>query len=228
MRTYLSYILDPKDLVWPGEPNIEVTHCTSISGDCLYNSFCSRLPNHCGTHYDGPWHFNPDGVKFTQLPMEYFWFDKVVAIDAPKKPGEGVVPEDLKPYMEEIAGADLLLIKTGFAKVREEEPEVYQLNGPYLTPEVSEYLVEEFPDLRTVGMDFLSIGSPSNDLSAKSHQILLGCHSKHFVTGIEDMDLRPLYNNPARIRQVIAAPLRIVGVDSSQVCVIAELEDTQN
>ena len=39
------------------------------------------------------------------------------------------------------------------------------------------------------------------------------------------MDLRPLYGNPGRVKQVIAAPLRIVEMDSSQVCVIAELED---
>lgn len=226
MRTYLSYILDPKDLVWPGEPNIEVTHCTEIKGDCKYNSFLSKLPNHCGTHYDGPWHFNPNGVKFTDLPMEYFWFDKVAVIDVPKKPEEGVMPEDLEPFREEIANADLLLIKTGFAFVRQNEPKVYQNYGPYLSPEVAAYLVETFPNLRTVGFDFLSIGSPCNDLSAEAHQILLGCRSDHFITGIEDMDLRPLYENKGKIKQVIAAPLRIAGVDSSQVCVIAELDES--
>ncbi len=225
MKTYLSYILDPDDLVWPGEPNIEVTHCTEIKGENKYNSFLSSLPNHCGTHYDGPWHFNPNGVKFTELPMEYFWFDKVAVVDVPKKPEEGVEPKDLEPFREEIEKAELLLIKTGFAFVREKEPKVYQNNGPYLSPEVATYMIENFPKLRTVGFDFLSIGSPCNDLSVETHQILLGCHSEHFITGIEDMDLRPLYENTGKVKQVIAAPLRIIGLDSSQVCVIAELED---
>lgn len=225
MKTYLSYILDPKDLVWPGEPTIEVTQCTKIEGDSLCNTFCSKLPNHCGTHYDAPWHFNPKGVKITELPLDYFWFDKVAVIDVPKKPDEGVTPEDLQPFEKEIGEAQLLLIKTGFAFVREKEPEVYQQHGPYLTPEVAEYLVSSFPNLRTVGFDFLSIGSPANDLSPAAHQMLLGCHSEHFVTGIEDMDLRPLYENTGKVIRVIAAPLRIVEVDSSQVCVIAELVD---
>lgn len=225
MRTYLSYILNPDDLVWPGEPNIEITHCTEIKGECKYNSFMSKLPNHCGTHYDGPWHFNPNGVKFTELPIDYFWFDKVAVVDAPKKPEEGVEPEDLMPFAKEIEQAQLLLIKTGFTFVREEQPEVYQKQGPYLSPAVARYLVESFPNLRTVGFDFLSIGSPCNNLSAESHQILLGCHSDHFVTGIEDMNLRPLYENKCKIKQVIAAPLRIIGVDSSQVSVMAELEE---
>ena len=82
-----------------------------------------------------------------------------------------------------------------------------------------------FPDLRTVGFDFLSIGSPANDLSAPAHQTLLGCHTDHFVTGIEDMDLRPLYEAHGKIRSVVAAPLRIVEVDSSQVSVIADIEE---
>lgn len=225
MKTYLSYILDPKDPVWPGEPNIQVKHCTQIEGDCLYNSFLSILPNHCGTHYDGPWHFNPEGVRFTELPMEYFWFDRVAVADAPKKADEGVTPEDLEPFREEISQAKLLLIKTGFCFVRREQPQVYQNYGPYLTPETAEYLTGSFPNLNTVGFDFLSVGSPANDLSARTHQILLGRGGGHFVTAIEDMDLSPLYENNGRVVQVIAAPLRIAGVDSSQVCVIAQLED---
>ncbi len=223
MRTFLSYVLDPQDPVWPGEPNIEVTHCTQIKGECKYNSFLSKLPNHCGTHYDGPWHFNPDGMKFTELPMDYFWFDKVAVVDAPKKEEEGVTPDDLKPFEEEISKAGLLLIKTGFAFVRENKPEVYQSHGPYIAPETASYLLSTFPNLRTIGFDFLSIGSPANDLSAQTHQILLGCHSDNFITGIEDMDLRPLYGDNVRVNRVIAAPLRIAGVDSSQVSVIAEL-----
>lgn len=223
MRTYLSYILDPEDLVWPGEPNIEITHCTEINDDNNYNSFMSKLPNHCGTHYDGPWHFNPNGMKFTDLPIEYFWFDRVAVVDAPKEADEGVVPEDLEPHMEEIAKAELLLIKTGFTYVREKEPEKYQQHGPYITPEAARYMIENFPKLRTVGFDFLSIGSPANTLSAETHQILLGCHSENFITGIEDMNLRPLYEKNVQIKQVIAAPLRIKGYDSSQVSVMAEL-----
>ena len=225
MKEFLSYVLDPKDPVWPGEPNIEVTHCTQIKGDSKYNSFLSKLPNHCGTHYDGPWHFNPNGMKFTDLPMEYFWFDKVAVVDAPKKDEEGVMPEDLKPFEDSISNAQLLLIKTGFAFIREKEPARYQSHGPYIAPETASYLISTFPNLRTIGFDFISIGSPANDLSAQTHQILLGCHSENFITGIEDMDLRPLYANPGKVERVIAAPLRIAGVDSSQVCVIAELDN---
>ena len=135
MKTFLSYILNPEHLVWPGEPNIRVKQCTWIDGTSPCNTFLSELPNHCGTHYDAPWHFNPDGPRITELPIEYFWFTRVLAIDVPKKPDEGVWPEDLMPYEEEIKKADLLLLKTGQAYLRREQPEVYQQHGAYLTPD---------------------------------------------------------------------------------------------
>ena len=87
----------------------------------------------------------------------------------------------------------------------------------------SEYLVKTFPNLRTIGMDFLSIGTPANDLSADAHQMLLGCYTEHYITGIEDMDLEAAEDK--KIKSAVVAPLRIVGADSGQVCVIAELED---
>ena len=114
---------------------------------------------------------------------------------------------------------------TGQAFLRREQPEVYQQHGAYLTPEVCIYMVENFPDLKTVGFDFLSVGSPANGLSPKAHQNLLGCHNGHYITAIEDMDLMPLYETDAKVKQVIAAPLRAVELDSSQVCVIVEFED---
>lgn len=225
MKKYLSYILEPGVPVWPGEPGIEITQCSSISEGDTCNTFTSVLPDHCGTHYDAPWHFNPLGPKITELPIEYFWFENVFELDLPKKAGEGVLAEDLKPWEEEIRKADLLLIRTGFSSVRHEDPEVYGHNGPYLSPEAAEYLVREFPELRTVGLDFLSVGSPANDLAEAAHRMLLGCFTEHFVTAIEDMDLSCLHEKHGKIRRVIAAPLRIAGTDSSQVCVIAEFDE---
>ncbi|ORX83721.1 cyclase [Anaeromyces robustus] len=224
-RVYLSYLINPDTPAFPGEPTLHVKQTTEINDTSVYNSFVCSVPNHCGTHYDGPWHFNPNGAKITDLPIEYFWFDKVVVIDAPKKDGDcGVFPKDLEPYKDKIADAELLIIKTGYTKVRAEDTKKYQYNGPYLTPEVAQYLIDNFPKLRTVGGDFISIGTPANDLAAKTHQILHGCHSKKFITDIEDMDLSVLYEKDVKVNKVVTAPLRIEGLDSSQVTIMAEIE----
>ena len=226
MKVFLSYQLDPADLVWPGEPNLEIRQCTEIGvSEKLYNSYQLTLPDHVGTHYDAPNHFNPNGPKIGELPVEYFWFENICVIDAPKNAKEGVTKEDLIPYEAEIKKADLLLIKTGFAQVRRDSPEIYQMEGPFLYPETCRYMVETFKDLKSVGFDFLSLGSPCNDLAADAHQIILGCFTDNFITVIEDMDLRPLYETQKKLRRVVAAPLKAVGLDSGQVSVIGEFEE---
>ncbi len=224
MKVYLSYLLDEQSVVWPGEPTVRIRQTTSIDRDG-YNSFEATLPNHHGTHMDGPRHFNPNGPSLMELPIEYFCFDHVAAIDVPKSKGEGVTQDDLKAWEPEIRSADLLLIKTGFCLQRDTQPRVYESEGPYLTPEACQYLVETFPDLRAIGLDFLSVGTPANQLSRRAHQTLFGCHNGKFLPAIEDMDLKPLFSSGKQLKWVIVAPLRLSGIDSSQVTVIGELED---
>ncbi len=224
MRAYLSYLLSDDSVVWPGEPKAQIRPFTTIPKDG-YTSFKTLLPNHHGTHCDGPHHFNPDGPDLMDLPLEYFWFDHPVVVDVPRQQGDGIFPEDLKPYEDQIRQADLLLIKTGFCLLRDSQPDLYESHGPYLSPEVCRYLVETFPNLRTVGVDFLSVGTPANQCSREAHKTLFGCHNGKFLTAIEDMDFRPIFNTDHRLLQVIAAPLRLAGLDSSQVTVLAEFED---
>jgi len=226
MKTYLSYPLNPADLAWPGEPNLVIRQCTEIGvNDKLFNSFQLTLPNHAGTHYDAPNHFNANGPKISELPVDYFWFENIYVIDAPKKAKEGITKEDLSPHEDEIKQADLLLIKTGFAQVRRDHPKTYQMEGPFLYPEACRYMVDTFDNLKCVGFDFLSVGSPCNNLAAESHQVLFGCHTENFITAIEDMNLMPLYETQKKLKRVVAAPLRALGLDSGQVSVIGEFED---
>ena len=84
MRVFLSYLLADGDVVWPGEPTVHIESFTTIERDG-YNSCKTLLPNHHGTHCDGPNHFNPTGPKLNELPISYFWFDRVAVADIPKK-----------------------------------------------------------------------------------------------------------------------------------------------
>lgn len=174
---------------------------------------------------DGPYHFNPDGPRLMELPMGYFCFDRVAVADVPKGPGEGIVSEDLKPYERAIRAVNLLLLKTGHCKIRDTQPRVYESQGAYLTPEVCQYLVETFPDLKVIGLDFLSVGTPANQLSKQAHRILFGYHNGKYIPAIEDMDLRPLFETEMSLKSVIVAPLRLGRVDSSQVTVIGEFQE---
>jgi arylformamidase len=169
---------------------------------------------------DAPAHFNRGGLQIAELPMEYFVHDGIFFTEIPKKAGEGVTADDLRPFEHDIKEASLLIIKTGFESARSDDPGTYSSNGPYLAPDCCSYLISTFKDLRVLGFDFLSVGSPSNGLAAESHQILLGCGSKNYICAVEDMKLDMLAGAPKR---VIIAPLRVSGIDSSQVTVLAEI-----
>lgn len=224
MYCFLSYPLDPADLCWPGEPVLKVERCTEIDGkDSKFETAKSELPDHFGTHFDAPAHVNKGAPRIAELPAEHFIYHDVLLLDIQKGAKECIMEEDLKPWEAEIKKCTLLLLRTGFGKYKFTKPLLYQNEGPCIHPKCSEYLVKNFPNLRTIGMDFLSIGSPCNDLSPEAHRMLLGCYTDKYITGIEDMDLEAVGDK--KIISVTAAPLRIVGADSGQVCVIAELED---
>jgi len=229
MFKFLSHPLDPKDLAWPGEPVVEVKQCTDVTEDCPFASFISTVPNHCGTHMDAPRHFVPNGLKIGELGMEYFCHENVLLVDIPKDNAQGVTKADLEPYAEEIAKVSCLLIRTGFEKYRSEEPLRYQNHGPYLAPDAGEWLSDTFANLKVVGMDFLALGSPDPTIPEDQtppfcHRKILGYWTGKFVCAIEDMRLSEVPAG-AKIVRFFNAPLRIVGLDSSQVTCIAEIAE---
>lgn len=229
MYMFLSHQLDPNGLAWPGEPVVEVKQCTDVTEECPFCSFLSVLPNHFGTHMDAPRHFVKDGLSINELPMEFFWHEKVALLEIPKEDAQGVTREDLRPYAKLLSRVSFALIRTGYEKYKFTEPERYQMEGPYISPGAGNYLSENFPNLKGIGMDFLAIGSPSSkvpegELPPDCHRHMLGFYTGKFVTGIEDMHLSELPKD-ARIVRFINAPLRIKGLDSSQVVCIAEVAD---
>lgn len=229
MYQFLSFILDPDGYAWPGEPVVKTRQCTDVTEDCPFCSFVSEVPNHCGTHMDAPRHFVKDGISINELGIEYFCHDNVALLEIPKGPVEGVTKEDLEPFADILSTVSAALIRTGFEKYRDTDQDMYQNNGPYIAPSAGRYLSETFPNLKVIGMDFLAIGSaspncPEGEFPPDCHRNILGYYTGKFTTGIEDMHLADI---PAgkKIKKFINAPLRIKGLDSSQVVCIAEIED---
>ena len=225
---HLSHILDPKDGAFPGEPTLEVRQDSVVSETGKpFNSTISTLPNHVGTHMDGPHHFNTTGLDFHELPIEFFAYegDEVLVVDLPHrgKPREVILKEDIEPYAEQLKGKRLLLLRTGFVKIKFTDPHTYEHEGVSIHPEFSKYLNEEFPELACIGVDFRSLGSPTNDYGPEAHRWLLGNYTGHIICAIEDINLEPL--GEKKIKAITLGPLRVKGVDSSQVNVMAWLED---
>jgi len=221
---FLSHKLDPKDLGWPGTAVLTIDDDSVIGDEAPFNAVVNHLPNHFGTHFDAPLHFNPEGVPLHELSADYFAYkgDEILMLEVPKKATEIITLDDVLPHADKIKQAKLLLFHSGFSKLRKSEALTYQNEGPCIHPDVAKWLVENCPNLLCVGVDFIAIGSPCNDLAKDTHQWLLGFHTDKFVTAIEDMNMEPLVGK--KINFITLGPLRVVGADSGQVSIIADIQ----
>ena len=221
---FLSHPLNVADSGFPGEPTLRIEKSTRIADGDAYNSSILHLFNHFGTHYDAPAHFNPNGPTISELPIEHFIYEHPLLIDLPKGEASLIEPADLAPYMARAAQADCLILRTGLEALRKHDPQTYAARGCAFSINAAQYLLDHAPHLKAVGFDFISLASPSHpDHGVKAHQILLGMYSKHYICIIEDMALAHI--DAYRLQRVIAMPLRVQGVDSAQVSILAELDD---
>ena len=107
-----------------------------------------HLLGHFGSHVDGPNHFNPDGIKVAQVPLDRFVYEHPVLLDVPKRHTELIRREELEPHEAAIAEADVLVLRTGWSKIRKSDPVRYAHEGPGVAPDACTYLIEGFPASR--------------------------------------------------------------------------------
>jgi kynurenine formamidase len=225
-RVLLSYPLRADAPVWPGNPpaaDIELVDSTA-RGD-VANTTILRLFSHSGTHVDAPWHFNPDGPAAWQLPVERFVFEAPRMIEVPAGERTVIGPELLRPHASAIAGADLLMLHTGWSARRAGEPARYANEGPLLAPEAARWLMATGLRLRGVATDAISIAAPWDlGRAVETHHVLMGVgrDDGRFVLIYEDVRLVP---EAVRATRVLAWPLFVEGADGSPVTIVAELPD---
>lgn len=220
----LSHPLRPDAPVYPTNPPaaaIEPHH--RIDAGDPDNSTRLALFSHSGTHVDTPWHFNPDGPRAADLPIESFIFEAPRLVDV--APGEGpfIRRAALDAHASAIAEADLVLLRTGWSARRASDPERYPTDGPLLHPDAARWLIDEHPGLRAVATDAISIGSPRfHAESVATHRALTGVGRTdgRFVLIYEDVAMPPRIESMVR---VFAWPLFIEGSDGSPVTIVAEL-----
>ena len=137
---------------------------------------------------------------------------------------EGVTSAGIILLVTGAGGTLGAILRTGLEALRQREPQEYAARGCAFSIDGAQYLLDHAPHLKAVGFDFISLASPSNAAhGVKAHQILLGMYSDAYICIIEDMTLAHIDAN--RLRRIIAMPLRVRGVDSGQVSILAELDD---
>lgn len=181
---------------WPGEPP-SIERIEAISQGSVCNLTRMRISAHTGTHMDAPLHFMDGAASMEQLPL-----------DAVMGPCTVVEVDDREAvracHLEGLHLEPRVLFKTRnstecWAKPAFDEAYVY------ISDEAARVLVAR--GVRTVGIDYLSVGGFHKDL-VETHVTLLGAG----VWVIEGLDLSRV--NPGRY-ELACLPLKIEGSDGA-------------
>ncbi len=167
---------------------------------------------------DFPNHFFNSGRKVADYPVGEFLFKKPLILDCPKKADSPIMPSDLKGRIKKTT--DLVLIRTGFFRLRGKG--VYTSGNPYIHPETAKWLKTSCPGLRALGIDCISVASPLHRQEGRqTHRALLGAANGRFLI-IEDVDLS---SDLTGLREVLAVPIFIEGVDSAPCTLIGVIHE---
>lgn len=223
MYKRLSYTLNTRDHAFPGAPTMQLEPFESMKKGDLLNTYNVTLFNHFGTHMDGPNHFNGNGKQLYEMELSRFIFERPLLVDIPKGSGELVEPEDLAPFDAAIRAADGLFIRSGYSAVRVTDNLAYSEKGPAVSSRAAQMIVDQYQNLKAIGMDWISLGSPLHpEEGIKAHQIMLGQTGADPVLIVEDIDLSGI--DAEMLETVYVLPLFVEGIDSAPVTILAKLK----
>ncbi|MFB6161682.1 MAG: cyclase family protein [Haloferacaceae archaeon] len=175
--------------VYPGDPEVSVEpHATVAADGCRVSRVA--LGSHAGTHVDAPSHTEPAGRSLGDVPVETFRFEAVVADLRPCDARAALSPADLPLARADDAGADMLVLHTGW-DAHWGEPRAR--DHPYLTAEAAAACAAR--DLH-VGTDALGVdptpGGDAGDAAGglDAHHALLG-NDRLIVENLTRLDAVP-------------------------------------
>lgn len=217
---YLSHVLTEKISVYGGEGLLSIAALKALEKGDSANVFRFSMENHWGTHIDAPNHFFENGQKVSDYPAHFFFFESPRVIQVSLKPSDILKSGN---WIGEIShDNDLLLLQAGWSRFRGQQ--IYSSENPGIHPEVGTCLRENYPNIRAVGIDWISVSSFQNrEMGRQAHRAFLDPQgSNNPVLLIEDMDLS---QDLKGLKQVWAAPLRVEGIDSAPCTVMGRVED---
>lgn len=222
----LSLPLRSDDPSWPGAPPPARTEVYSaISQGDVANQTVIHLFSHSGTHLDAPKHFNDAGAIAADLPIESYIFFKPTVIEIPRGRDGAITRADLEPFTEQIKAADIVCLRTGWSAQRSTDPATYAEFGPRITTDAAQFFMDNFPDLRGIAIDAVSIAAPHFVEDArKAHWIFTGVGREdgRFILLFEDLRIDSDLGDAVRIYTI---PLYIPESDGSPCTIFAEFAD---
>lgn len=216
---YLSHLLDLHTPAYGGGEGLQKDAVRSIAKGDSCNAGRWVLPNHLGTHIDLPRHFSETGPVVEEYAADFWLFNSVEVLEIDDIEQIESVGVDNLNFNSVSPQTDLLLLKTGLGSKREQP--LYWEKGPVFQPELAQFLRKQFPMLRVLGFDTISVSSLCDrETGRRAHKAFLD--NVRPILLLEDLDLSQV-NKEIRINQVIISPLRVAGADGSPCTVFAEV-----
>lgn len=186
-------------LVYPGNPEIEITLQQAVAKGAGANVSFIRFGSHTGTHADAARHFFDDGQTVDAIPLERLIGPALLLSFADDL--RAVTAADLQKHV--LKGHTRVLLRTRNSALLSQKE--FAQDYTYLAPDGAQYLVDNGVEL--VGIDYLSI-EQFHSGHHKTHRTLLA----RSVVILEGLDL----SVPAPGEyQLICLPLRIEGCDGA-------------
>ncbi|WJI10209.1 cyclase family protein [Methanobacterium sp. CWC-01] len=217
----ISYPLAPQSPVHKGLLKPSIQPNSQIKDGKNYNSYLIHVENHSGTHVDAPAHFLPEGKKIGDYPPEELIFTHPLILDCPKENNELITGDDLRRV--NLEGLDCIFFRTGFGKYREQDTERYLTQNPGVSPELVTFIRENFPAIRCLGTDTISISCyQKENLGIEAHLNAFSEGLSEPLLLVEDLNLGVI-KDLEQVEEVLVIPWQIVGVDSAPCTVLARL-----
>jgi kynurenine formamidase len=223
MWVELSYEYAENMPVYPGCPREQFQPHNRISRGAENNTTIIQHFLHGGTHVDAPFHFDEKGKPIDQIPIEDFVYHAPLLVQKELKKSELLEVEDLKGYGNALYSSDILLLYTGYCKLRGDAA-VYADNFPAISEKTAQFIRTELVNLKAIAIDTLSIENADGPKTHfRVHRTLLNreWYDTRPLLIYEDVNLEKVLNQS--IKRIYAFPLRLKGLDASPVNIVAEV-----
>ncbi len=193
---------------WPGDPAPKVEQVMWMDRGDMCNVTRLNISVHTATHMDAPRHFVKSGVGIEQADLDALIGPARVVEIHDRLAIRRAELEKLEPK-----AGERILFKTRNSNVAWAQEEFHE-DFVYIADEGAKYLVER--GVRTVGVDYLSIGGFKHD-TVETHVTILGAG----IAVIEGLNLKDV--EPGEY-ELICLPLKIDGSDGAPARVVLRRE----
>jgi kynurenine formamidase len=147
----LSHPVTSDTQVYPGDPVPHLEQHSTIARDG-FNLMSVSMGSQSGTHVDAPFHFDDDGKRIDELPLNLFVGPAVILDCGDLKGRQEITIESLGEQLSAVQSGDIVLFKTRWSQFYGTDE---YFNNPYLNAGLVEHLLSI--GVMTFGLDAINI-----------------------------------------------------------------------